>query len=74
MAMGNGLIEAAANPLVATIYPDRKTEKLNIFHVWFPGGIVIGGLLAFGVELIVSAIAAQPQEGWLNRHSTWQTD
>ena len=52
LAMGNGLVEAAGNPLVATIYPDRKTEKLNVFHVWFPGGIVIGGLLAFGLDKI----------------------
>jgi len=47
LALGNGTVEAACNPLVATIYPDRKTEKLNQFHVWFPGGIVIGGLICF---------------------------
>lgn len=44
LSLGNGTVEAVCNPLVATIYPDRKTEKLNQFHVWFPGGIVIGGL------------------------------
>ena len=47
---GNGLVEAAVNPLTATIYPDRKTEKLNALHVWFPGGIVIGGLAAFALR------------------------
>jgi len=47
IAMGNGLVEAACNPLVATIYPDRKTQMLNRFHVWFPGGIVIGGLTSY---------------------------
>jgi len=47
IALGNGGVEAAGNPLVATLYPDRKTQKLNQFHVWFPGGILIGGLLAF---------------------------
>lgn len=47
LSMGNGLIEAVGNPLVATVYPDRKTEKLNQFHVWFPGGIFIGGVLSF---------------------------
>lgn len=52
LAMGNGLVEAAANPLVATLYPDRKTEMLNKFHVWFPGGIVIGGLISFGLDSI----------------------
>lgn len=47
LALGNGTVEAACNPLVATLYPDNKTVKLNQFHVWFPGGIVIGGLLCF---------------------------
>lgn len=44
---GNGLVEAVCNPLIATIYPDERTHKLTIFHAWFPGGIVIGGLLAY---------------------------
>src|SRR6266540_7512544 len=45
-SLGNGLVEAACNPLVATLYPGLKTEKLNHFHVWFPGGILIGGVAA----------------------------
>jgi MFS family permease len=45
--IANGSVEAACNPLVATLYPKDQTTKLNHFHVWFPGGIVIGGLLAF---------------------------
>lgn len=45
--IANGSVEAACNPLVATIYPKNQTTKLNHFHVWFPGGIVIGGLLAY---------------------------
>lgn len=51
IGFGNGSVEAACNPLVATIYPKEKSKMLNRFHVWFPGGIVIGGLLAW---LIVS--------------------
>jgi cyanate permease len=50
LALGNGTVEAACNPLVATLYPDNKTVKLNQFHVWFPGGIVIGGLLCFALS------------------------
>lgn len=46
IGLGNGSVEAACNPLVATVYPDKKTKMLNRFHVWFPGGIVIGSLLA----------------------------
>ncbi len=49
IGLGNGLVEAAVNPLVATIYSDRKTEKLNQLHVWFPGGIVIGGLISYAL-------------------------
>jgi len=45
--IANGSVEAACNPLIATIFPDNKTTKLNHFHVWFPGGSVIGGLLAY---------------------------
>lgn len=47
IGLGNGSVEAACNPLVATIYADRKTQMLNRFHVWFPGGAVIGGILAY---------------------------
>ena len=50
IAMGNGLVEAACNPLVAAIYPDDKTVKLNHFHVWFPGGTVLGGLAAYALD------------------------
>ena len=47
--IANGSVEAACNPLVATLYPHDKTTRLNKFHVWFPGGIVIGGLVAFAL-------------------------
>ncbi|MDP9229527.1 MAG: MFS transporter [Bacteroidota bacterium] len=47
IGVGNGMVEAACNPLVVTLYPDNKTTMLNKFHVWFPGGIVIGGLLSY---------------------------
>ena len=50
ISMANGLVEAACNPLVASLYPDNKTVKLNQFHVWFPGGIVLGGLASFGLD------------------------
>ncbi len=54
IGVGNGSIEAGCNPLVATIYPDAKTKMLNRFHVWFPGGIVIGSLAAY---LIMDVLA-----------------
>jgi len=49
---GNGLVEAVCNPLIATMYPEEKTHKLTLFHAWFPGGIVIGGLLAYGFSKV----------------------
>jgi fucose permease len=52
VGIANGMVEAACNPLVATLFPDQKTKKLNQFHVWFPGGIVIGGLTAFVLDKI----------------------
>jgi len=52
IAMGNGLVEAVCNPLVASLFPDNKTVKLNQFHVWFPGGIVLGGLGAYLLDQV----------------------
>ena len=46
-AVGNGICEAVINPLVATLYPKQKTHYLNILHAGWPGGMIIGGLLAF---------------------------
>lgn len=50
IGIANGFVEAACNPLIATVYPEEKTKKLNHFHVWFPGGIVIGGLGCFALS------------------------
>ncbi|HTD94598.1 MAG TPA: MFS transporter [Chitinophagaceae bacterium] len=47
IGIGNGMVEAACNPLVVSLYPEKKTTMLNRFHVWFPGGIGIGGLIAY---------------------------
>ncbi|HRH60038.1 MAG TPA: MFS transporter, partial [Chitinophagaceae bacterium] len=47
IGIANGTVEAACNPLVTALYPEDKTTKLNHFHLWFPGGIVLGTLLVF---------------------------
>lgn len=52
IGIANGTVEAACNPLVASIFPDNKTTKLNHFHLWFPGGIFIGTLLVFAYNKI----------------------
>ncbi|CAN5789837.1 hypothetical protein BH11GEM1_BH11GEM1_03700 [soil metagenome] len=48
--IGWGLVETVVNPLVATLYPEDKTARLNTVHAWWPGGLVIGGLLGVGMS------------------------
>lgn len=45
IGIANGSVEAACNPLVTALYPEKRTAMLNYFHLWFPGGIVIGTLV-----------------------------
>jgi fucose permease len=47
--IANGCIEAAVNPLIATLYPRERTQKLNIVHAWFPAGIAVSGLAVYGL-------------------------
>lgn len=47
--LGWGAVEAASNPVVAALYPDDKTHRLNILHAWWPAGIVVGGLAGVGL-------------------------
>jgi fucose permease len=54
LGIGNGLIEATGNPMTAALYPDRKTVKLNHFHAFFPGGMVVGALLGWIMSQIGS--------------------
>ena len=46
-SLGNGLCEAAINPLTATLFQKNKTHYLNILHAGWPGGLVLGGLLGY---------------------------
>jgi MFS family permease len=50
VALGNGTVEAVINPVVATMFPRDKTKWLNILHAGWPGGLVIGGVLAIGMK------------------------
>ncbi len=52
IGIANGTVEAACNPLVTAMYPHNKTTKLNHFHLWFPGGIVIGTLIVFLLDQV----------------------
>src|ERR1700761_1222812 len=54
IGIANGTVEAACNPLVTSLYTDNKTTKLNHFHLWFPGGIVIGSLLVLLFDKVLA--------------------
>ena len=60
-AVANGLCEAVINPLVATLFPHKKTHYLNLLHAGWPGGLIIGALLAY---LFVGQDAAITQFRW----------
>jgi len=46
IGFANGSVEAACNPMIADMYTNNRTAMLNKFHVWFPGGLVIGSLIS----------------------------
>ncbi len=47
IGVGNGCTEAACNPMIADSYSGNEFHsKLNKFHMWFPGGIVLGSLIS----------------------------
>ena len=47
IGIGNGCTEAACNPMIADAYEGKKMNTLlNRFHMWFPGGIVLGSLIS----------------------------
>ena len=47
IGLGNGCTEAACNPMIADSYTGNEFHsKLNRFHMWFPGGIVLGSLIS----------------------------
>ncbi|MBI5759649.1 MAG: MFS transporter [Planctomycetales bacterium] len=41
-ALANGVLEAVANPLVATLFFSNRTHYLNILHASWPAGLVLG--------------------------------
>lgn len=47
IGVGNGCTEAACNPMIADMYSGVTMQKmLGRFHMWFPGGIVLGSLIS----------------------------
>ena len=46
-ALANGTLEGVANPLVATLFPKKRTHYLNILHASWPAGMVLGAVLGW---------------------------
>ena len=48
IGLGNGCTEAACNPMIASAYSGKVMNTLlNRFHMWFPGGILLGALISY---------------------------
>lgn len=48
-SLANGTLEAVANPLVATLFPENRTHYLNILHASWPAGMILGALITLAV-------------------------
>jgi hypothetical protein len=46
--LGWGFMECSINPLTAALYPEDKTNRLNVLHAWWPAGLIVGGLVGVG--------------------------
>ena len=49
-ALANGTLEAVANPLVATLFPNNRTHFLNIMHASWPVGILLGAMVSWVLD------------------------
>lgn len=52
-AFANGTLEAVANPLVATLYPEDRTHNLNLLHASWPGGMILGAVIGYFLDDLV---------------------
>ncbi len=48
-ALGNGTVEAVINPVIVTMFAKQKVKWLNILHAGWPGGLVLGGVIALAM-------------------------
>ncbi len=53
-AIANGTLEAVANPLVSTLFPNKRTHYLNILHASWPAGLVLGGMAGWFLSDMMS--------------------
>jgi len=55
LSIAGSLVETAINPLATAMYPRERIHVLNVLHAWWPGGLIIGGLLAYGFSKALEA-------------------
>lgn len=67
LALGvcQGLVEGVINPLCTAIYPGEKTKRMNILHSWWPGGMIIGGLIAYGMTRVMGLDGPNAAASWV---------
>ncbi len=63
IGLGNGCTEAACNPMIADAYQgNRMSKMMNRFHMWFPGGIMLGSLIS---EFMTSSSISWETQIWI---------
>ena len=73
LGVAQGLVEGVINPLCSTLYPEEKTHRMNVLHAWWPGGLIVGGLLAYLVT-VVMGLGRVSQRGNSNAWLAHQVD
>jgi MFS family permease len=69
LGLSQGLVEGVINPLCSTLYAEEKTNRMNLLHAWWPGGLIIGGLIAVAITRVMGlgnpgVSAATATLGW----------
>jgi MFS family permease len=75
LGLSQGLVEGVINPLCSTLYPHEKTHRMNVLHAWWPGGLIIGGLIAVAITRLMGlgaagVAAADATLGWQMKLAT----
>nr|MBI1231544.1 MFS transporter [Cytophagales bacterium] len=66
IGFGNGCTEAACNPMIADMYSGVKMNKmLNRFHMWFPGGIMLGAIISNIMTSVGGVMGAWQTQMWV---------
>ena len=67
LGLAQGLVEGVINPLCSALFPEDKVHRMNVLHAWWPGGLIVGGLLAFLITKLMGlegATGATATLGW----------